>query len=156
MDLRRTNHRGVGTIKVPCSAGAHSHNGIPPRELIQGRIQTIHCDPPPNATAGNAMANVRLIVPDIVVPLDLRDTHTKAPTATHECDCLLRQRNRSEVALWSWVVFHGRDVMIYRAGDDNTIGRNPTPEELNHRLCHALTSLMNDPQKVASQRSFRK
>jgi hypothetical protein len=28
--------------------------------------------------------------------------------------------------------------------------------ELTQRLCHALTSFMNDPQKVASQCSFRK
>jgi hypothetical protein len=29
-------------------------------------------------------------------------------------------------------------------------------EELTQRLCHALTSLMNDPEKVASQCAFRK
>jgi len=31
-----------------------------------------------------------------------------------------------------------------------------SPEELTQRLCHALTSLMNDPEKVASQCAFRK
>ena len=30
-----------------------------------------------------------------------------------------------------------------------------SPEELIHRLCHALTSLMNEPEKVASQCAFR-
>ena len=29
-------------------------------------------------------------------------------------------------------------------------------EQLTQRLCHALTSLMNDPEKVASQCAFRK
>ena len=31
-----------------------------------------------------------------------------------------------------------------------------SPEELTQRLCHALTSLMNDPKKVASQCALRK
>src|SRR4029077_18593717 len=31
-----------------------------------------------------------------------------------------------------------------------------SPEQLTQRLCHALTSLMNDPEKVASQCAFRK
>jgi putative transposase len=31
-----------------------------------------------------------------------------------------------------------------------------SPEELTQRLCYALTSLMNDPEKVASQCAFRK
>ena len=31
-----------------------------------------------------------------------------------------------------------------------------SPEELTLRLCHALTSFMNDPEKVASQCAFRK
>jgi transposase len=36
----------------------------------------------------------------------------------------------------------------------NCIARSP--DELTHRLCYALTSLMNDPEKVASQCAFRK
>jgi hypothetical protein len=31
-----------------------------------------------------------------------------------------------------------------------------SPDELTQRLCHALTSFMNDSEKVASQCSFRK
>ena len=31
-----------------------------------------------------------------------------------------------------------------------------SPERLTQRLCHALTSFMNDPEKVASQCAFRK
>ena len=31
-----------------------------------------------------------------------------------------------------------------------------SPAELTQRLCHALTSFMNDPEKVASQCAFRK
>ena len=31
-----------------------------------------------------------------------------------------------------------------------------SPDELTQRLCHALTSFMNDPEKVASQCAFRK
>jgi hypothetical protein len=31
-----------------------------------------------------------------------------------------------------------------------------SPEQLTQRLCHALTSLMNDPETVASQCAFRK
>ena len=31
-----------------------------------------------------------------------------------------------------------------------------SPEQLTQRLCYALTSLMDDPEKVASQCAFRK
>ena len=31
-----------------------------------------------------------------------------------------------------------------------------SPDELTQRLCHALTSFMNDPEKVVSQCAFRK
>ena len=31
-----------------------------------------------------------------------------------------------------------------------------SPEQLTQRLCHALTSLMNNPETVASQCAFRK